>query len=240
MAERLDKILSRTGHWSRKEARELVRTGRVTVNGATAADESAKYDPVSLILTVNGKMVVTDRLFYLMLHKPAGLLSATEDSRQKTVLDLLPEHLRRVGLFPVGRLDKDTEGLLLLTNDGPLAHRLLAPGKHVDKIYYVRVDGALAPEDVLAFRSGMTLGDGLACLPAGLEILDPPDTGYVTLREGKFHQVKRMMAARGKPVRYLKRISMGNLTLDHDLAPGTWRFLSAEEISALTGSENGT
>lgn len=235
MAERLDKILSGTGRWSRKEARNLVRSGCVAVNGTVAADESARYDPVSLILTVKGEPVSAERLVYLMLHKPAGLLSATRDPRQKTVLDLLPEYLRRAGLFPVGRLDKDTEGLLLLTNDGPLAHRLLSPGKHVDKVYFVRVDGVLDRADVLAFQCGMALGGGLTCLPAGLEILDPPDTGRVTLREGKFHQIKRMLAVRGKPVRYLKRLSMGNLALDPGLAPGAWRFLSEAEQAGLAG-----
>ena len=148
------------------------------------------------------------------------------------MLDLLPEHLRRRGLFPVGRLDKDTEGLLLLTDDGPLGHALLSPKNHVDKVYYARVEGALEPADAAAFAAGMTLGDGLECLPAGLEVL-PDRVCIVTLREGKFHQVKRMLAARGAPVLYLKRLSMGPLTLDDSLAAGAYRLLRAEEISAL-------
>ena len=160
-------------------------------------------------------------------------MSATEDPRQPTVLELLPEHLRRVGLFPAGRLDKDTEGLLLLTNDGPLAHRLLSPRHHVDKTYFVRVDGALDREDAEAFAAGMTLADGLACLPAGLELLDTPDTAIVTLREGKYHQIKRMLAARGKPVVYLKRLTMGPLSLDPALEKGEWRPLTAEELAAI-------
>ena len=167
-----------------------------------------------------------------MLHKPAGVLSATEDSRQQTVLDLLPPELRRRGLSPVGRLDKDTEGLLLLTNDGALAHRLLAPRSHVDKVYYARVEGALEPADAAAFAAGMTLGNGLECLPAGLEILSPGEC-LVTLREGKFHQVKRMLAARGKPVQYLKRVQMGNLTLDPALELGQFRFLTGDEWKSL-------
>ena len=167
-----------------------------------------------------------------MLHKPAGCLTATEDRRQETVLDLLPPELRRRALSPVGRLDKDTEGLLLLTNDGQLAHRLRSPKSHVDKVYYARVDGAREPGDIAAFAAGMTLGDGLECLPAGLEILSPTEA-LVTLREGKFHQVKRMLAARGKPVLYLKRLSMGRLRLDPALAPGAWRMLTEEERSAL-------
>ena len=202
--ERLDKILANTGRWSRKEARELVRAGRVAVDGVTAQAADGKYDP-----------------------------AATEDPRQPTVLELLPQHLRRVGLFPAGRLDKDTEGLLLLTNDGPLAHRLLAPRNHVDKTYFVRVDGELDGADAAAFAAGMMLEDGLACLPAGLEVLEQPDTALVTLHEGKYHQIKRMLAARGKPVVYLKRLTMGPLMLDPVLERGEWRPLSAEEVAAL-------
>ena len=191
--ERLDKILANTGRWSRKEARELVRAGRVAVDGVTAQAADGKYDPAARF-EVDGETVSGERLVYLMLHKPAGLVSATEDPRQPTVLELLPQHLRRVGLFPAGRLDKDTEGLLLLTNDGPLAHRLLAPRHHVDKTYFVRVDGELDGADAAAFAAGMMLEDGLACLPAGLEVLEQPDTALVTLHEGKYHQIKRMLA----------------------------------------------
>jgi 16S rRNA pseudouridine516 synthase len=149
------------------------------------------------------------------------------------VLDLLPEYLQKRDLFPVGRLDKDTEGLLLLTDDGALAHELLAPKKHVDKGYFARVDGVLDASDVSAFEAGMILEDGLECQSAGLEILEEKNTALVTLREGKFHQVKRMLAARGKPVLYLKRLSMGGLRLDESLAPGAWRFLREEEFSLL-------
>ena len=230
--ERLDKILANTGRWSRKEARELIRAGRVTVDGATARAPEEKHSPAAAF-AVDGEPVSGERLVYLMLHKPAGLVSATEDPRQPTVLELLPEHLRRVGLFPAGRLDRDTEGLLLLTNDGPLAHRLLAPRHHVDKTYFVRVDGALDGADAAAFAAGMTLADGLECLPAGLEVLDAPDTAIVTLREGKYHQIKRMLAARGKPVVYLKRLTMGSLTLDPALEKGAWRPLTAAELAAI-------
>jgi 16S rRNA pseudouridine516 synthase len=230
--ERLDKLLAGTGRWSRREVKELVRTGRVAVNGQTAVRPEEKCAP-NAVITVDRERVVCGELLYLMLHKPAGLVSATEDPRQRTVLDLLPEHLRRVGLFPVGRLDKDTEGLLLLTNDGPLAHELLSPKKHVDKIYFVRVDGALDREDADAFASGMTLGDGTACLSARLELLERPDEALVTLREGKYHQVKRMLAARGKPVLYLKRLTMGPLALDETLKRGQWRELTAQERAAL-------
>lgn len=234
--DRLDKILAGTGRWSRKEVRELVRRGRVTVNGVPARSPEEKYERAGLTLQVDGELISGEACLYLMLHKPAGILSATEDPRAKTVLDLLPEHLRRVGLFPAGRLDKDTEGLLLLTNDGQLAHRLLSPRSHVDKVYFVRTDGAMTKADAEAFRAGMVLPDGLHCMPAGLAILEPPDTGLVTLREGKYHQIKRMMDACGKPVIYLKRLSMGPLHLDESLKPGTWRPLTCEEIAALRAS----
>lgn len=231
--ERLDKILSGTGRWSRREVKDLVKAGRVTADGAVVARPEDKFDREAVELRVDGEAVDGERYCYLMLHKPGGVLSATEDPKQPTVLDLLPPHLRRVGLFPVGRLDKDTEGLLLLTNDGPLGHRLLAPKKHVDKVYFVRVEGRLDQEDRRAFRTGMVLGDGLRCLPAELEVLEPPDTGLVTLWEGKYHQVKRMLASRGKPVTYLKRLSMGPLRLDPELAPGAWRPLTQGERQEL-------
>ena len=230
--ERLDKLLAGTGKWSRREVKALVRQGLVRVDGRLAASAEDKLDPAAAIITVAGETISLCRFTYVMLHKPAGVLTATEDRKQPTVLDLLPPELRRIGLAPVGRLDKDTEGLLLLTNDGALAHRLLAPRSHVDKVYYARVEGALEPADAAAFAAGMTLGDGLECLPAGLEVL-PDRVCIVTLREGKFHQVKRMLAARGAPVLYLKRLSMGPLTLDDSLAAGAYRLLRAEEILAL-------
>ena len=230
--ERLDKMLANTGHWSRKEVRELVKQGRVLVNGIPAVKFDEKYSP-EVSVSVDGEEVLHSKKTYIMLHKPGGVLSATEDSRQKTVLDLLPEYLQKRDLFPVGRLDKDTEGLLLLTDDGALAHELLAPKKHVDKVYFARVDGVLDASDVSAFEAGMILEDGLECQSAGLEILEEKNTALVTLREGKFHQVKRMLAARGKPVLYLKRLSMGGLRLDESLVPGAWRFLREEEFSLL-------
>lgn len=230
--ERLDKLLAGTGKWSRREVKALVRQGLVRVDGRLAASAEDKLDPAAAVVTVAGETISLCRFTYVMLHKPAGVLTATEDRKQPTVLDLLPPELRRIGLAPVGRLDKDTEGLLLLTNDGELAHRLLSPKYHVDKRYFARVDSELSAADTEAFARGMTLGDGLECLPAGLELL-PGHACIVTLREGKFHQVKRMLAARGAPVLYLKRLSMGPLTLDDSLAAGAYRLLRAEEISAL-------
>lgn len=230
--ERLDKLLAGTGRWSRKEVKELIRAGRVSVDGKEAARPEEKYPPEAA-LTVDGESVSCGGFVYVMLHKPAGCVSATEDPREKTVLELLPDHLRRVGLFPAGRLDKDTEGLLLLTNDGALAHELLAPKKHVDKTYFVRVDGVLDGADADAFAAGMILGDGTVCRSAALEILERPEEALVTLREGKYHQIKRMLAGRGKPVRYLKRLTMGPLKLDEALKPGQWRELTQEERRAL-------
>ena len=233
--ERLDKILAGTGRWSRREVKELVCQGRVRVDGQTARTAEEKVDPEAAAITVDGQPVETERFTYVMLHKPAGVLSATEDSRQQTVLDLLPQELQRQNLFPVGRLDKDTEGLLLLTNQGGLAHDLLSPKKHVDKEYYVRVDGRLTGADCEAVKAGLRLDDGLVCQPAELVIL-PEGAGreaHITIREGKFHQIKRMMAYLGKPVTYLERVRMGNLTLDSALSRGNWRFLTAEEVNDL-------
>ena len=233
--ERLDKVLSSLGNWSRREVKELVRQGRVSVNGVCAASADMKIDPATAQLVVDGQPVSYEQFTYLMLHKPAGVLSAVEDRRQKTVLDLLPEPLRRRGLSPVGRLDKDTEGLLILTNDGELTHKLISPKYHVDKVYYARVDGQLTEEDCKAFEAGMSLDDGLVCQPAGLEILTAGEVSeaHVTLREGKFHQVKRMLAYRGKPVLYLERVRMGPLTLDSSLSRGEFRFLTVEEVEQL-------
>ena len=230
--ERLDKVLAGTGRWSRREVKLLVRQGLVRLNGAAAVSAEEKCDPETAVITVNGETVVLRRFTYVLLHKPGGVLTATEDRRQETVMELLPQELRRVGLAPVGRLDKDTEGLLLLTNDGELTHRLLSPKYHVDKRYFARVDGHLTAAHTEAFAKGMTLRDGLKCLPARLEIL--PDNGcIVTVREGKFHQVKRMLASCGAPVVYLKRLSMGPLVLGDELGRGEHRMLREEEVAAL-------
>lgn len=233
--DRLDKLLASTGRWSRSEAKRLIREGRVQADGRLAVSPEEKYDADAVSLTVDGEAVRLCQFVYIMLYKPVGVLSATEDGRGKTVLELLPEEYRKRGLFPVGRLDKDAEGLLLLTDDGALAHELLSPRKHVDKLYRVRVEGPLDDGDRVAFEAGMLLGDGLRCLPAGLEIVSAgaESEALVTLREGKFHQIKRMFAARGKPVRRLKRLAMGTLELDGALAPGEWRELYQTELERL-------
>lgn len=237
--ERLDKILASTGRWSRKEVKELVRTGRVAVDGHPAQSPEDKIDRDRSEIRVDGERISTAQYTYLMLNKPAGLVSATEDPREKTVLSLLPGHLQKIGLFPAGRLDKDTVGLLLLTNDGPLAHKLLAPKSHVDKTYLVRVEGSFDEADIRAFREGMTLGDGYPCLPAALEPLGEGEA-LVTLHEGKYHQIKRMCAARGKPVTFLKRLTFGPLKLDEGLAPGQWRELTGEEKEKIRQNKQKT
>lgn len=230
--ERLDKRLAETGEWSRKEARELIRAGRVTVDGQVRTKPEEKAAEGALV-AVDGRALAPAGPVYLMMNKPAGLVSATEDAREKTVLSLLPERYQRLGLFPAGRLDKDTEGLLLLTNDGPLAHRLLTPKSHVDKVYYVEVDGVLDGGDRAAVEQGIVLNDGYVCLPGELEVLENGRSARITLREGKYHQIKRMMAARGKPVVYLERIAFGPLKLDETLPRGGWRPLTDGEIQAL-------
>ena len=231
--ERIDKLLASTGRWSRKEAKQLCRQGRVTAEGVRVQAEDKASEAAAL--AVDGQPVEGERTVWLMLHKPAGVVSATEDRDQPTVLDLLPPELQRRGLFPVGRLDKDTTGLLLLTDDGGLAHALLSPRKHVDKVYRAEVDGRVDASDTAALAAGMTLGDGTVCLPAGLEPVGDGSACLVTLREGKYHQVKRMLAARGKPVISLRRLSMGPLLLDKGLKPGQWRFLTPQERAELCG-----
>lgn len=229
--ERLDKRLASTGRWSRKEARELIRAGRVTVDGLPCRAPEQKVDE-AVPVAVDGAAIAGHGPVYLMLNKPAGVVSSTVEPGARTVLDLLGEEYQNLGLFPAGRLDKDTEGLLLLTNDGPLAHRLLAPKSHVDKVYYVEVDGMLDETDRKAVRTGIVLADGYTCLPGELELLSG-NQAYITLREGKYHQVKRMLAARGKPVLYLKRIRFGPLVLDENLPKGGWRSLTQEEQQAI-------
>ena len=237
--QRLDKVIAGGGRFSRREVKLLIHQGRVLLDGVPAKAPEQKVDPELAEIRVDGEVLRYQRYVWVMLHKPSGVLSATEDGRGRTVLDLLPPELRRQGLFPVGRLDKDTEGLLLLTNEGGLAHSLLAPKHHVPKVYYVRTSGCLTQEDGRAFSEGMVLGDGTRCLPAALEILSAgtESEAQVTLYEGKFHQVKRMLAARGKPVVYLKRVKMGNLPLDPALKRGDFRYLTEMEVEDLRNFE---
>ena len=210
--QRLDKILSEAGVASRKELKGMIRAGRVTVDGAVVRDGAEKFDETACVLTVDGEAVEKYRKVLLMLHKPAGYVTSTDDPRDRTVMELIPERYRKFGVTPVGRLDKETEGLLLLTNDGDLAHRILSPRSGVWKTYYAEHEGTASAEDCAAFEAGLTLGDGTKCLPARLE---PQGHGksLIHVQEGKYHQVRRMMAARGMPVTYLKRIAEGGLTL---------------------------
>ncbi|HDT8809015.1 TPA: rRNA pseudouridine synthase [Listeria monocytogenes] len=229
---RLDKLLSHTGFGSRKEVKPLLKSGAVVVNGTIQKDSKTQVNPDKDQITVHGTPVVYQEFVYFMLHKPQNVVSATEDNVSETVIDLLAQEDTLTDPFPVGRLDKDTEGLLIITNDSTLAHNLLSPKKHIDKTYYAKIDGDVTAEDVEAFAAGIELDDGYTCKPARLEIITPNEI-KVTIQEGKFHQVKRMFAARGKSVSYLKRISMGNLQLDESLALGEYRPLTEAELAIL-------
>ncbi|KAA9003918.1 rRNA pseudouridine synthase [Paenibacillus spiritus] len=238
--QRLDKILAHMGHGSRSELRKMARQGAIRVNGLAVKDSSVHVDPAVDVIEVGGKRVLYREHIYLMMNKPAGVLSATEDARDRTVLDLLDRSYTVFEPFPVGRLDKDTVGLLLLTSDGQLAHELLSPRKHVPKIYEADVEGDVGPEDVRAFSEGVTLEDGYRTQPAELTILSRERRGdqtisriSLTITEGKFHQVKRMFLSVGKKVVFLKRVAMGRLMLDEALPAGACRELTPEEMALL-------
>ena len=231
--ERLDKFLASRGAGSRKEVQKLIKSGAVSVNGAVCQQIDVKVDETAAV-TVNGQ-AVGERLVYLMLNKPAGVVSATEDRRERTVIDILPDAYKRRGLFPAGRLDKDTEGLLLLTNDGDLAHRMLSPKKHVGKTYVAQLDGAVTEDMQRRFAEGIVFADGTKCLPAQLQTDENKgeNTGIVTIYEGKFHQVKKMFAVCGRKVVHLQRISIGNLYLDSNLPIGQCKSLTYLDIQRI-------
>lgn len=231
---RLDKLLTQSGLYSRSEARELIRSGRVSVDGETLRRPEVKAAEDAAVF-VDGEEVNCSLCRYFMLNKPAGVLSATDDRSQPTVLDLLPREIRALGLFPVGRLDKDTTGLLLLTNDGDFAHRVISPKHGVVKTYLAVTASPVDAEDVRAFREGITLADGTHCLPAVLEPLDGCRC-RVLVSEGKYHQVKRMLAACGKPCTALERTAVGALELDPELPRGGWRELRQFETGLVFGS----
>ena len=231
---RLDKFLADMGYGTRSEVKKEIAKGNVKINGLPVRKPETKIDTEKDEVMYREQPAAYEKYEYYMLNKPAGVISATTDKKEKTVLDLIGEKQRK-DLFPVGRLDKDTEGLLLITNDGELAHRLLSPKKHVDKVYYVRVQGELAEEDIRRLAEGIDIGEEKLTLPARLVIRKNGQfsEAEITIQEGKFHQVKRMFHALGKEVVYLKRLSMGTLVLDGNLKPGEYRKLTKEERDGL-------
>lgn len=233
---RLDKLLSNMGYGSRKDIKIGIKKKLVKVNGEFPKTASIHVDPEADEVLVNGERVVYKPVVYLMMNKPAGVISATEDRVDQTVVDLVEEEFTYYDIHPVGRLDKDTVGLIVLTNDGKLSHDLLTPKKHVPKTYYARIDDEVTEADVKAFAEGMNINDEYTTLPANLKILSSGETSEVeiTIYEGKYHQIKRMFIARGKEVAYLKRISMGALQLDESLEEGMSRELTEEELVLLT------
>ena len=233
--ERLDKYLCDSGAGTRSQVKVLLKAGRVCLDGRPEKDGSKKIDPATQTVTLDGEVLGGKRRVVVMLNKPAGYVTATEDKTERTVMELLPKELAHLELKPVGRLDKATEGLLLFTNDGDLLHRLISPKNEIPKVYYAQHDGQAGPEDVEAFGSGLTLRDGTVCLSAGLEPIGPGES-RITVCEGKYHQVRRMMASRGMTVTYLQRQQEGALTLG-SLPLGSVRELTEQEISALEGGK---
>ena len=230
---RLDKYLADMGLGTRTEVKKDIKKGRISVNGEIIKSPEYKIDTQTDAVLADGKEIAYEELVYYMLNKPQGVVSATEDRRDKTVLDLISEKKRK-DLFPVGRLDKDTEGLLLITNDGELAHNLLAPKKHVDKKYFVRLKAPLSEENRKRLKEGVDIGADKLTLPAQVFVLNQErDEAEIIIREGKFHQIKRMFHAVGNEVIFLKRLSMGSLVLDENLLPGEYRLLTPEEIERL-------
>ncbi|MBE6124117.1 MAG: rRNA pseudouridine synthase [Erysipelotrichaceae bacterium] len=231
---RLDKLLSSSGLGTRKEVKELIRKKHVIVNNKIITNDDFKVDENTDIIFVDGEEIKYQKYIYIMLNKPAGVVSATFDSKEKTVIDLVSEY-SHYDLFPFGRLDKDTEGLLILSNDGKLAHNLLSNKKHVTKKYYVEVLGKLNENDINIFKEGITIDGNEKCLPAVLEIIESNEKSrcFVTITEGKYHQVKRMFETLKKPVIYLKRVEFGSIHLDSSLSLGQYRLLKEEELNIL-------
>ncbi|AYD20159.1 TPA: rRNA pseudouridine synthase [Clostridioides difficile] len=233
--QRIDKILSNLGYGSRSEIKKYCKQGSVVVNGSEVSNPGTQVDTENDEILFNGEEVIYREYIYLMMSKPAGYISATTDKYDPTVLDLIDLSYLAFEPFPVGRLDKDTEGLLVLTNDGKLSHRVLSPKKHVPKTYYAKIDGVVTEEDVEVFLEGVVLDDGYKTMPSQLNILKSDDESEIelTIHEGKFHQVKRMFESVGKKVVYLKRLSMGNLKLDESLELGEYRELTDEEVKLI-------
>ncbi len=236
---RLDRFLTEFGIGSRTLVKDLIRKKKISVNGNIVSLPEAKVDPEVDQIAVNGEFITYQKFEYYMLNKPQGVVSAVSDRFDKTVVELITESSRK-GLIPIGRLDKDTEGLMLITNDKALEHLLLSPKKHVDKTYYARIDGCVTREDAALFEAGMKIDDTIVVKPASLMILTQAEESEIllTIQEGKFHQVKKMFEAVGKPVKFLKRISLGPLTLDETLSAGEYRSLNADEIAKLMEYKN--
>ena len=231
---RIDRFLSTTGKATRTEAKKAIRAKAVTVNGKAVTASDIHIDPINDVVTFFGETVIYREYTYIMLNKPDGVVSATEDGKDKTVLDLLPPDLRKNDkLFPCGRLDKNTLGLMLITDNGDLAHELLSPRSHVTKSYRFKAAEPISQEDAMRFEAGVTLADGYVTMPAKIEIFENGDEGIITLKEGKYHQIKRMLGALNNRIIYLERVTFGPLTLDETLKRGEWRFLTEKEIEDL-------
>lgn len=239
MKERIDKIIASQGKFSRSEVKKLIKNSGVKLNGETIHSAEEKADPKSDIIYVNGEKLIFRRYLYIMMNKPQGVVSATRDASQKTVLDLLPDDLRRDGLFPAGRLDADTTGFVLITDDGETAHRMLSPKSHVNKVYIARLASPLNGQTQDLFEKGVVLSDGSVCMSASLELLEESENPLVKviLRQGMYHQIKRMFASCGNKVIGLKRIRIGGVSLDDSLKEGECRLLTPDEIDKLTDIE---
>lgn len=230
---RIDKFISEQAVVSRSDAKALLKKGKIAVNGVAVKSADTKIDPEKDVVSIDGKEISYRRFMYIMLNKPDGVICATRDGLSATVLELLPENFRRKGLFPAGRLDKDTEGFVFITDDGDLAHKMLSPKNHVEKEYVVTLEKPADESYIPLFESGMTIDGGEKCLPARLSLTDNPQIVHLTLHEGKYHQVKRMMEAAGNRVVHLKRVRMGGIILDPALLSGECREITAEELDAL-------
>lgn len=229
---RLDRYIAETTELSRSQAAKAIRSGRVTLNGAAVRIPDQKLDEQTAEVRCCGQLCVYRRFCYYLLNKPTGVITASRDPKQKTVLDLFPPEILKRGIFPVGRLDKDTSGLLLLTNDGIFAHRVISPASGIDKVYAATVEGTPTEDDAARFHDGLALADGTRCLPAELTAIGE-NRCLVTVREGKYHQVRRMLSAVGKPVQTLHRVSLGGIELDPSLEPGQFRELTTSELCIL-------
>ena len=235
---RLDKFLSVTGTLTRSESKKAIRAGRLRIDGAVAKSGETQLDPEMQKVSLDGKEIIYRRFTYIMLNKPEGYVSATDDKKDKTVLDLLPDDMKKDGLFPCGRLDKYTIGLMLITDDGDLGHKLLAPKSHVTKSYRFEAEHEVSEADAEALRTGVHIEGGYLTKPCGLTLDEGRSSGVITLREGKYHQIKQMLEATKNKITYLERITFGSLGLDASLARGEWRYLTEEEIKALRADVN--